>query len=136
MSILNDVVNSGSQAPVSNNRGGEERKKSMFWVNVGVTIPGGGKDGEDLFVSLPFGIPLDDMRYAEASGNSADYAKLIQAKNALLDLARKQGSQLEPGGNMQLEGWTVKLQRKAEQSSTSTKQDNDLIAQLFGALGV
>lgn len=135
MSILNDVLNSASTSSSNNARGGEERKKkSMLWLNVGVNVPGGGKDGSDLFVSLPFGIPLDDMRYAEASGNSEDYAKLVQAKNALLDVARAQGAGMDPGANEILKNWSVQIQRAAEPSSRATGEDNDLIKALSALL--
>ena len=68
-----------------------ERKPSEVWLNVGVNIPGAGEDGADLFVSLPVGLPLDDMKAIQIRGSNQNSINLKQVKNALLDELQKLG---------------------------------------------
>ncbi len=112
----------------------KERVPSILWLNIGVSVPG--KDGaEPTFVSLPFGLPLDDMKHVEIKGKNVEWHKLATAKNALLDAIRKQGSGMEAGSEVVLPGLTVQLLRKAEGSAAGPDSENELLQGLAAALG-
>ena len=107
-----------------------DRPPSLFWLNVGVVLPGAGKDGDDLFVSLPMGIPLDDMKPQEVRGNSPDWINLVQAKNLLLEQIQQAAAGLAPGDRVQVPQLTVELTRKGEPAQRGDATTNPL----FGLL--
>lgn len=111
------------------------RKPSDFWLNVGVTIPGGGKDGADLFISLPNGLALDDMKPTKVSGNNSEWIALAQAKNAFLEEVQKAAAGLKPGERVVVPMFTVELYRRAEPSQIADASSNSLVSQLLGVLG-
>ena len=118
----------------SNGQQSERRPPSLFWLNVGVTLEGAGKDGEDLFVSLPMGIPLDDMKMQEVRGNSPDWINLVQAKNALLEMLQSAAAGLQPGERVQIPQLSVELARKSEPSQQGNASTNSLIGLLHKQL--
>lgn len=135
MSILDLQIESTQQRQPA--QATTERKVSEFWLNVGVVLPGAGKpdaDGNptDLFVNLPNGIPLDDMKPAKVTGTNRDFIHLNQTKNAILEQLQKAAANLKPGERMRVPLLTVELARKADNSPTGTVEDNPLLSQLFG----
>lgn len=116
--------------------GSTERKPSQFWLNIGVTLPGAGENGEDLFVSLPVGIPLDDMKPVAIKGNNQNWINLAQTKNTLLEEVQKAGASMEPGSSDIIEGLSVQILRVGgAKPSTGDAESNPLIAALIGTLG-
>jgi hypothetical protein len=112
-----------------------ERPKSQFWLNIGFTIPGGAEDGSDLFVSLPQGIALDDMKPQEIRGSNQNWIQLLQAKNHLLEQLQKGGAELEPGARITLEGFTVEMHRVGTPAQQGDANSNPIIgamAKIFG----
>lgn len=73
-----------------------ERKPSEHWLNIGLTVPGFGENGEDVFISFG-GIALDDMKPIEVKGNNPNWVKLQQAKAQLQALVLGQAGSLAPG---------------------------------------
>lgn len=96
----------------------EERKPSMIWLNIGVNIPGAAEDGTDLFVSLPVGVPLDDMKQVKVRGNNANFVALQQAKNKLLEELQAAGASMEPGQRQIVPQLSVEIARVSENSAT------------------
>lgn len=119
---------SGAAAPST------ERKSSQVWLNVGVNIPGAGEDGADLFVSLPVGIPLDDIKPIVIRGSNQNSINLKQVKNMLLDELQKLGAGMAPGQRQTVPQLGVEVYRVAQPEQTGTAEGNPLIAGLFGAL--
>lgn len=76
--------------------GRTERKPSEHWLNIGLTVPGFGENGEDVFISFG-GIALDDMKPIEVKGNNPNWVKLQQAKAQLQQLVLTQAGALAPG---------------------------------------
>lgn len=115
-----------------------ERKPSQYWLNVGVVIPGGGEDGEDLFVSLPGGgIALDDLQALPVkNGKNSNWKQLLQAKNRLLEGTQGLASDLKPGEAIYPEEFRIEIRRvNADASSTAAEGENpvaDAIGSLFG----
>lgn len=103
----------------------DEKKVATLWLNVGFTTTDP-ETGEDVFVGLPMGIPLDTMEVRSA-GNS----KLMQAKNALLNQLVALKEQMEPGQTEMLEGLQLQIRRVEERDAPSA-ENNDMIAAISG----
>lgn len=96
MSILD--FSAGERAPARGNLrlpfGGlqnqQDRPKAKVWLNIGYEA--GGK-----FINLPVGLPIDTMEPAPVNGQNVDWVKQRTAQNALLDMLKKLGVELEPG---------------------------------------
>lgn len=104
----------GLAAPSAQTEGGSSksnRKPAQLWVNVGVTVPGMGEDGGSVFVSLPVGIPLDDLKPAEVKGGNPKWVALQQAKNGLLALIQQQAANLNPGERKAMPLLSIELSR-------------------------
>lgn len=135
MSLLNDVRESMSRP--QNNAGtnggasgsGEERPKSLVWLNIGINLPGAAEDGSDLFVSVG-GVALDNVKLREASGNNANMIALTQAKNALVKTLQGAGSKMTPGEARVVQQLSVQMLRVNEPSAVGTAESNPLIAML------
>lgn len=133
MGILDNVTrnNQGNGKTGTTEGKREERVPSKIWLNVGVPVT---IDGEVVFVSLPSGLPIDDMKQKKVSGG-IDYANLMQCKNGLLEELQKLGSKLAPG-ERRIVPLEVEIYRVAEeQSATGDASDNPLLAAMFGQLG-
>lgn len=133
MTILNSTSNLLNN-PLIKNSGGQQqqqqpRKNSEFWLNVGV-MAGEGENAQ--FISLPVGLPLDDMKPARANTNNAEWNQVAQAKNTLLEQLQLLGAQLEPGKEVTL-SLEVQL-RRAAQNDEPTKEGNPLAAAVMAAL--
>lgn len=117
-----------------------QRTPSQIWVNVGVSLPGMGPelpDGtrEDLFVSLPVGIPLDDLKPVKITGTNQQAIHLKQAKNEVLDAFQQAGASLKPGERRALPGVSVEIYKIGAPEQTGNAQDNPLIQALHQRFG-
>lgn len=139
MSILNDVQNdlaAASRAGSTNASGNAkpQRESSKIWLNVGLVLEGAGEDGTDLFVSLPVGIPVDDIKPQQIRGNNEAWIQLAQTKNYLLEAIQKAAAKLEAGQRHVLDGMSVEIYRKAEPDQAGTTAENPLMAALQAKL--
>lgn len=137
MGILDSVLASrGNSAPAwaAVPAATEARKSCEVWLNVGVTIPGAGENGTDLFVSLPVGIPLDDLKPVKITGSNQNSINLKQVKNMLLDELQKLGAGMSAGDRKDVPQLSVQVYRIAEPAQVGSAESNPLIAGLFGAL--
>ncbi|MFP3681450.1 hypothetical protein SB725_30690, partial [Pseudomonas sp. SIMBA_041] len=65
---------------------GTEAPKAQFWLNIGFVAEGTAKPEEgkdDVFVSLPVGIPLDTMERLKTNSSNEEFAQLQAARNDL-----------------------------------------------------
>ena len=138
MGILDTLAKgttAASNTPATGNSEGKpDRKPSQIWVNVGASLQGVGQDGEDLFVSLPSGIPLDDMKPVKVTGSTPNSIQLKQVKNSLLSELQKLGASMEPG-ERRVVPLSVEIYRVAQPSQTGTADSNPLLAALARSLG-
>jgi hypothetical protein len=111
------------------------RAPSLIWLNVGVVLPGQGQDGEDLFLSLPVGLPIDDMKPVKVTGTNSNSIQMKQGKNLLLDEVQKAGANLKPGERLMLPQLSVELYRIGQPEQSGTPDNNPLIAALHKQLG-
>lgn len=111
------------------------KQKSNYWANIGITI-GAAEDGTGgTFVSLPQGIPLDDMKAVEIKGNNEDWIQLAQTKNELLALLQKAAANLKPGERITVP-LEVELYRRAEPAQQAPATGNSMVDALRKQLGV
>ena len=101
----------------------------VLWLNIGVQV------GET-FVTLPFGLPLDDMKPIEAKGKNAEWHNLAAAKNALLKMLQEAGGKMDSGTEKIIPSLQVQLLRKSDgvvEGSTDAAT-NPILAGLVTAL--
>lgn len=117
------------QQPSSNNaaqggRGqGEERPKTMFWLNVGMSLPVPNAETgetEEVFVSLPMGIPLDGLKEQHTSSSNENFRQLVAAKNWLLKTIKDKAESMEAGEAELVNGLEIQLKRVSEETTGST----------------
>ena len=78
----------------------EEKVKSQLWVNVGYSIE---VEGEQVFVSIPMGIPVDSIKELPTNTRNAEFNLLNQARNQLLADIVAASEDLESGESHVLE---------------------------------
>lgn len=117
MAVLNLKRNS------QNSQAQENREPSKYWVNVGYEVENP-ETGETTFVSLPFGLPLDNMR--KASGSS----QLSEAKNYLLESIMEHMKSMKSGESEVITNLQIQLRVAAEPKDTDPTQ-NPFIKGIF-----
>ena len=91
----------GSKAPkASTATVVEEKVKSQLWINVGYSIE---VNGEQVFVSVPMGIPVDSVKELPTNTRNTDFNLLNQARNQLLADIASASEDLESGESHVLE---------------------------------
>jgi len=134
MGILDTLATPAPAASATASNAKPDRAPSQVWLNIGVNIPGAGEDGKDLFVSIPVGLPLDDMKPIQIRGTNQHSINLKQVKNTLLDELQKLGAGMTPGDRKCVPQLQVEIYRVAKPEQTGTAESNPLLAGLFGAM--
>ena len=75
----------------------QAEEKAEFWINVGYVAKGAGENGEDIFVALPLGIPLDTQKDVKANSNNPAFNNLQVARNIMLGELKEEAKKLQPG---------------------------------------
>lgn len=75
----------------------EQKPKAQFWLNVGYDSGIPDENGDNKFVSLPVGIPLDGMELLSTSSRNKDFAAFQAARNDLYEQIMEICKSLEPG---------------------------------------
>lgn len=92
----------------------EERQEAEFWINVGF------QQG-DTFVSLPVGIPIDQIKRLNIPKTEGPFRDLQATRNALLDKVLEKGRrELEPGESVKLK-LEVELRRVNQTKDVPTE---------------
>ncbi len=117
-----------------NNDSAKDRPKAKLWLNIGYNLQGAGKEGADLFVSLPTGIPLDTQEYVSTRGNSEEWRNLRFAQNGLLDQLVAAGNKLTPGEEKIIaigeNGLAIQLRKVREDVEPPAEGENPLAIKL------
>jgi hypothetical protein len=92
------------------------KAKANVWLNVGQTVTVSKTDGttEERFVSLPFGLGLDNMEPQELKGQNIEYNRFIEAKNDFLRQLQDMAKDLKPGEDIVISGLEIQLRRVNE----------------------
>ena len=137
MATLNSATNASSiiGAALGNKpAGGAARPQAEIFINVGITVQMPNEEGEmvDTFLSLPFGLPLDNMNELIIRGNNAQWNEQAAARNELLKALVKMGESLDAGTGSELPKLQVQLyRRKAQEEHVAS---NNAMAQILSAL--
>lgn len=118
---VSDIVANNNSA--SNNKPKtEDRPKSQVWINVGYEVEVANEQGEQekLFVSLPYGLPIDTMEPAKVNG-SDKWAAYQGARNDLLAQIQQLASQMQPGEEKTL---NLQVQVRRVKNDTQPEQQN------------
>ena len=109
----------------------DEQKKAQVWANIGYIAEGAGAEGEDVFVSLPFGLAIDTMTPMARRGKQ-EWLNRVDASNNLLEQLIEAGMSLQPGEHrfLNTEGpLVIQLLRVGEAAEPS--KDNPLLKKLI-----
>ena len=126
----------------------EERPQSQLWLNVGVMVktvdPETGEPVNEL-LTLPVNLAIDTMKKREIPTRKPTTAKGKQfrdraiASNQLLEYIQKASANLEPGGTLTLDGFTLQLQRvneKEDELAGTDPSDNPYLSQIGASFGI
>jgi hypothetical protein len=79
-------------------KGQQPEEKAEYWINIGYVAKGAGPEGEDMFVSLPLGLPLDTQKDLKTNSSNQDFGMFQAARNELLnELKAEAARRLKPG---------------------------------------
>lgn len=112
---------------------GKEMPKSQYWLNIGYEVEVPNEDGElvNTFVSLPFGLPLDNMEPVKTGSKNQRYAALQQAKNALLDALLAHAKEM-PAGSEEIIDLKIQLRRVNGEAEVSISNgENPFVKKIF-----
>lgn len=104
------------------------KPKAKLWLNIGYTAAGAGREGEDMFVSLPVGIPLDTTEPLQVRG-SGDYREFLSARNDLLAQIMAVAGALQPGEERKLK-LEIQLRHVADEAAPIAADQNRFSRQL------
>lgn len=90
-----------------------EFEPAELWINVGFYVENP-QTGEEQFVSLARGIPLDNLEPDLVTRPDTDYGQMLLARNQILEDLKKAGMALEKGTSRKLPTLSVELRRKKE----------------------
>lgn len=108
-----------------------ERVNAQTWLNIGYTAKDA--NGEDKFVSLPVGIPLDTQKMLDMPRSPA-FAQLQAARNDLLEQLQQQANSLEPGEDIVIDaggGLQIQLRKVSGPAETPAVDDSNPLARKF-----
>lgn len=101
----------------------EERESPEFWINVG-TVSDTGE-----FITLPYGLGLDTMRFSERESGDTTY--MMEVKNSLLMVIRELVKDMPAGSELlgdDLEiPLTVRIRRVGKSTTPSATRGRDLL---------
>lgn len=131
MSIdFNNTFGAPKAAHAGKGTAASDRPKAQLWMNIGyhsgVIDP---ETGEDRFVSLPVGIPLDTMEALPTNSRNKDYARFNAARNDLHEQIMAAAAKLEAGESTTL-NLTIQLRRVNEEQPDVGTEDNQFARKL------
>lgn len=98
----------------------DERPKSQFWLNIGYETDVVDDNGENRFVSLATGIPLDNMERLQTNNRNREFAAFQAARNDLYDQIMDVAKSLEAGESKVIatadNGLAIQIRRINEES--------------------
>lgn len=120
--------------PAQKSTASDAPAKSEFWLNVGYEVLVETDNGvEDRFVSLPFGIPLDNLKPYEINSSSDTFAFLRMAQNSLIEAILEAAYELDPGESRVISAGdqlAIELRRIKDVRTDLKKSDNPFLRKL------
>lgn len=106
----------------------DERPKSQFWLNIGYETDVVDDNGENRFVSLATGIPLDNMERLQTNSRNREFAAFQAARNDLYDQIMDVAKSLEAGESKIIatadNGLAIQIRRINEESVEIPAEQN------------
>lgn len=106
----------------------DERPKSQFWLNIGYETDVVDDNGENRFVSLATGIPLDNMERLQTNSRNREFAAFQAARNDLYDQIMDVAKSLEAGESKIIatadNGLAIQIRRINEDSADIPANEN------------
>ena len=103
-----------------------EKQQAQIYLNIGIYVPMANEKGEvvDTFVSLPFGLPLDNMTKMVARGNNANWNQMVDLKNSLLEALTKLGESMEKGNGKDMPKLSCQLYHRKDEATVQQPSGN------------
>lgn len=101
-----------------------DKPKAQFWLNVGLVKE---VKGEDVFLSLPIGIPLDTQDRLPETSSNKEYAQMQAARNNIVDQLMAYAETMEAGDDVIID-LKVQLRRVKATQEVSVKPDENPFA--------
>src|SRR5690606_7620801 len=81
LNASNLFADSNTVAPATTAR--NERPQAQVWANIGFRTTITGEDGEqkEVFIQLPYGIPVDTMNEIDVPRKEGNYKDMVSAQN-------------------------------------------------------
>jgi hypothetical protein len=97
--------NDSNKTNGNNNSDETPKVKAKHWLNLGYTaqLPNADGELEDVFIGLPFGIPIDTMNEYEPRSTSERELLIAEAKNDLLHWWQAKCAKLAAGESVTLD---------------------------------
>lgn len=129
LSSLEAAFGTEAETQVSNNK--TDKVQAQVYLNPGITIAGA--DGDDVFATLPFGIPIDTQN-PKPMTTSAKLNKSISAGNKLLEILQEKAKDLKPGEAIKVNiPMELRRRKSTDVGTDDTEVDNLIdIKTLFG----
>ncbi|MDR5839340.1 hypothetical protein [Caballeronia sp. LZ034LL] len=121
MAVQRKALFSANAAPQA---GEAPKKKANFWINVGLTKM---VDGEEVFLSLPLGIPLDTQEPLDTRSSNRDFAQMQAARNSIVEQLKTYAESMAAGDEVIID-LQVQLRRVKEYDAISTKPEENKFA--------
>ena len=113
----------------------DERPKSQFWLNIGYETDVVDDNGENRFVSLATGIPLDNMERLQTNSRNREFAAFQAARNDLYDQIMDVAKSLEAGESKIIataeNGLAIQIRRINEESVEVPADQNKFGRRLY-----
>lgn len=109
--------------------GKTDRPKSQFWINIGYDSGVQDAEGNNRFVSLAVGIPLDGQEKLPTNSRNAEFAAFQAARNDLAEQIMAVAKTLQPGEERLL-NLQVQLRRINEEHAEIAPENNQFARKL------
>jgi hypothetical protein len=113
----NNAANAAAPAP-------QAKKRANFWLNVGLVKK---VDGEEVFLSLPLGIPLDTQDPLPTNSSNKDFAQMQAARNDLVEQLKAYAETMDAGEDVIID-LQVQLRRVKDVEEVSVKPNENKFA--------
>lgn len=128
MSVISVPSNRNGRALIN-----ETSEFEGLWINVGVNMAAAEKDGEPIFVRLPRGVAVSDLKSRKIYDNmDPEFASQANLMNQLIAEIQKKAATLKEGESIPI-NLEVQLYRRQEESvkSDTPMENADLAKALF-----
>ena len=126
MAITIKAAEASTAATAGSNGNRDFGPKAELWMNIGYESSVLDAYGKPVFISIPYGCPLDTQKPNKVSGNNEGFKQTMQAGNELLDKLIAAGFDMKPGSS-DLTNLRVQIRRTKVADVPATDENPHLI---------